>query len=482
MKKIVIVVLAIILIALTSTLAFFIWNSARDQDISVALNLSGLDAFIHYNKGTDVLTGTLLPSTDYTGGISTEIELWKDPSAESRTIYGHIYMDITTIGPNLANEESLKWAITSNGELLNQGNFVGQNTGNRIELKVDIPLTTTKQLFQIYIWLDESMEINDVIEGETLSTKVWAEATEVSRPTITLTNLGLTKLLNDGTPDFNKIATTDEGIFQTQDDLGISYYFRGASENNYIYFAGFYWRIIRINGDGSIRIIYDGTSAHANGEVSEDRQVEKSSYNPINYQAYIGYMYGDIYGTTYEETHENINNSKIKIANDNWYKANIEDKGYSKYIADAIYCNDRSLYTGTGIGTFETYYQPYNRLKIIKPTLLCTQVNDKFTISENLGNGNLTYPVGLINIDEGLMAGSKYNNKSYYLYTGTFWWTMTPAFYTNSVFFNAIYSDGSITANHSGNSQGLRPVISLKYGLSYTGDGSINNPFKIIEN
>ena len=65
------------------------------------------------------------------------------------------------------------------------------------------------------------MEINDVIEGETLSTKVRAETTEISRPTITLINLGLIKLLNDGTPDFNKIASTDEGIFQTEDDLGI---------------------------------------------------------------------------------------------------------------------------------------------------------------------------------------------------------------------------------------------------------------------
>ena len=482
MKKIVIVVLAIILIALTSTLAFFIWNSARDQDISVALNLSGLDAFIHYNKGTDVLTGTLLPSTDYIGGISTEIELWKDPSAESRTIYGHLYMNITAIGTNLANEESLKWAITSNGELLNQGNFVGQNTGNRIELKVDIPLTTTKQLFQIYIWLDESMDINYDIEGETIATKIRAEATEVSRPTITLTNLGLTKLLNDGTPDFNKIATTDEGIFQTQDDLGISYYFRGASENNYIYFAGFYWRIIRINGDGSIRIIYDGTSAHANGEASEDRQVGSSSYNPINYQAYIGYMYGDIYGTTYEETHENINDSVIKKANDNWYKTNIEDKGYSEYVADAIYCNDRSLYTGTGIGKETTYYQAHNRGTNNQPTLLCLQDNDKFTTTTVLGNGDLTYPVGLISFDEALFAGSKYNNKNYYLYTGTYYRTMTPQHGAGGVFVYSVYDNGGLAGNHSGNVHAFRPVISLKFDLNYTGDGSINNPFSISEN
>ncbi len=174
-KTIVLIIALVVVLTLTATLSFFVWNSTRNQDINVSVNLSGLDAFIHYNKGTDVLTGTLLPSTDYTGGISTEIELWKDPSAASRTIYGHIYLDITSIGTNLANEPALKWAITSNGEVLNTGDFVGKSNGNSISLKLNIPLSTSKQLFKIYIWLDESMSINDAIEGETISTVVRAE-------------------------------------------------------------------------------------------------------------------------------------------------------------------------------------------------------------------------------------------------------------------------------------------------------------------
>ena len=178
-KTIVLIIALVVVLTLTTTLSFFVWNSTRNQDINVSVNLSGLDAFIHYNKGTDVLTGTLLPSTDYTGGISTEIELWKDPSAASRTIYGHIYLDITSIGTNLANEPALKWAITSNGEVLNTGDFIGKSNGNSISLKLNIPLSTSKQLFKIYIWLDESMNINDAIEGETIATVVRAEASEV---------------------------------------------------------------------------------------------------------------------------------------------------------------------------------------------------------------------------------------------------------------------------------------------------------------
>ncbi len=334
------------------------------------------------------------------------------------------------------------------------------------------------------------MEINDVIEGEILSTKVRAEATEISRPTITLTNLGLTKLLNDGTPNFNKIATTDEGIFQTEDDSGISYYFRGASENNYVYFAGFYWRIIRINGDGSIRIIYDGISTHVNGEVSEDRQVKRVNYYKLvgsGDNAYVGYMYGKSGSSTYEETHTNVNDSTIKTANDSWYKTNIEDKGYSGYIIDAIYCNDRSIYTGTGIGNSNTFYNCLNRLEKIKtPTLICNLDNDKFSVSILLGNGDLKYPVGLITADEVMFGGASnlQENKLFYLFTGNEYWTMSPSSFEEGVLPSVWWFDdfGRAFHNNVNYSLGLRPVISLKYGLSYTGDGSINNPFKIIEN
>ena len=180
-KKIIILgVITLVILALATTFSFFVWNSKSNQDIDVALSLNGLDAYINYNKGTDVLTGTLLPSTDYTGGISTEIELWKSPIAETMNIYGHIYLDITTIGTNLANEPALKWAIVSEDELLNFGDFVGQKTGDTVSLKINIPLRVEKQLFKIYIWLDESMDINQNIEGETLSTKVRAEATEIT--------------------------------------------------------------------------------------------------------------------------------------------------------------------------------------------------------------------------------------------------------------------------------------------------------------
>ena len=117
-------------------------------------------------------------------------------------------------------------------------------------------------------------------------------------------------------------------MYAAEDDLGTSYYFRGAVTNNYVSFAGYYWRIIRINGDGSIRIIYDGTSAHENGESSEDRQIGTSKYNErVDYSWYVGYSYEE--NLQRPSTQNGGANSIIKEVLDNWYQVNIVNKGYN---------------------------------------------------------------------------------------------------------------------------------------------------------
>ena len=180
-KKITIIISVVVFLFILAvgTVAFFRWNSPTNTD--VGFNIDGLDAYIIYNKGTDVLTGLLEPTDSYANtSISTEITLYKNTT---KTLYGHIYLDIEQIGANLANEPALKWVITSNNQVLNEGNFVGSKVGDSKALKINIPLSQTEQKFQIYIWLDENMDINDEIEGETLSTIVRAEASEVEYPT-----------------------------------------------------------------------------------------------------------------------------------------------------------------------------------------------------------------------------------------------------------------------------------------------------------
>lgn len=156
---------------------------------------------------------------------------------------------------------------------------------------------------------------------------------------------------SEETPNFTKTSIEDgtNGIYSAEDDLGTSYYFRGNVTNNYVNFAGKAWRIIRINGDGTIRMIYDSLS-----ELRRDPTllVNRSDFTAhVDDNAYVGYMYGTAGSSTYESTHSNSTNSLIKNAVDQWYDKNIVNTGYEDYVADAIYCNDRSVYEGTGIGT-----------------------------------------------------------------------------------------------------------------------------------
>ena len=98
-------------------------------------------------------------------------------------------------------------------------------------------------------------------------------------------------ITNKGTPNFFKTATTDEGLFMTEDDDGESYYYRGAVKNNYVSFAGFTWRIIRRNGDGSVRLIYSGKTTSDVGEVTTigDSVFNEKYWNPT----YVGYKYNE---------------------------------------------------------------------------------------------------------------------------------------------------------------------------------------------
>lgn len=234
------------------------------------------------------------------------------------------------------------------------------------------------------------------------------------------------------------------------------------------------------------------------GESSTDRQVGKTAFN-TNYDdnAYVGYMYGTKGSSTYEETHANINDSTIKTANDNWYKTNIVDKNYSQYVADAIYCADRQVasipsmgVTGNGTGTQNTAYGIYSRMEFssegmlpnITPSLKCTQLNDKFIATSSFGNEDLTYPVGLLTVDEALFAGGSImsSNNTYYLYNGNMHLTMSPSDFdsgTSEIWI--VDSTGFLNTYYALYSNSLCPVISLKSDITFFGNGSMSQPFEI---
>ena len=299
--------------------------------------------------------------------------------------------------------------------------------------------------------------------------------------------------------------TTEALLASTEDDYGTSYYFRGAVKNNYVQFANKCWRIVRINGDGSVKLVLhnDNTSNASSPCASSNNSTTAafaryygSSYTSVfnsnyNDNAYIGFMYGTVGASDYASTHANTNKSDILKNLETWYTNNLTS--YESKLADTIWCNDKSTVSGgLGYGTNATNYGAYNRLASTKqPTLKCPNDNNggklsKFTVDDTKnGNGNLTYKIGLLTADEIAFAGSiayTYNRSTYLQEnTGTtWWWSLSPSYFNGSgAYVWRVYSGALYNGVYVDYGYGLRPVISLISSTNVTGDGTSENPYVV---
>ena len=298
--------------------------------------------------------------------------------------------------------------------------------------------------------------------------------------------------------------TTEALLASTEDDYGTSYYFRGAVKNNYVQFANKCWRIVRVNGDGSVKLVLhnDNTSSSSspcaasnNSTTAAFARYSGSTYNTAfnssyNDNAYVGFMYGTAGSSDYASTHANTNKSDILKNLETWYNNNL--KTYESKLADTIWCNDKSTVSGgLGYGTNATDYGAYNRLASTKqPTLKCPNDNNggklsKFTVDDTTnGNGNLTYKIGLLTADEIAFAGSiayTYNRSTYLQEnTGTtWWWSLSPSgFVGDSAVVWSVYS-GDLGGDGVYSDDGLRPAISLVSSTNVTGNGTSDNPYVV---
>ena len=302
------------------------------------------------------------------------------------------------------------------------------------------------------------------------------------------------------TPDFSKVTTaSDKGMYAAEDDYTAttgmkSYYFRGAVDNNWVKFGkdstgkDIYWRIIRINGDGSIRMIYSGTTAPTESTkvvmTGEGTQIGTSQFNSSDdNSSYVGYMY------TASTQHGNSTSSVIKTTVENWYKATtLETDSATKALVsqNQIFCNDRSpssTQTAAWTSTGEFIYGARGRLYENKsPILTCPTSSDKFTVNASNGNGTLTYPVGLITADEVAMAGGVFSsgNTSYYLYTNQNYWSGSPDAFNGTLDRAFIVgSDGFLIGLAVTTSLDTRPVVSLSSDANLIGDGTWNNVYEV---
>ena len=307
------------------------------------------------------------------------------------------------------------------------------------------------------------------------------------------------------TPNFATTATTNEGMYAAEDDYTAttgmkSYYFRGAVNNNWVKFGqengkDIYWRIIRINGDGSIRMIYSGTTKPESGTATvmtgTGTYIDAPTYqfnSSDDSSEYVGYMY------TLGQQHGNSTDSTIKTTIDNWYKATTleTDSKTKSLVADQIFCNDRSAgstQTAAWSSTTTYYYGARDRLCPNKtPILTCPTASDKFTVDTSNGNRALTYPVGLITADEVAMAGGSCNarNSSYYLYTNQLYWLGSPF----ESFFNGVGSayeftvpssaSGKLDYSRVSSEYGIRPVVSLSSKAKLLGSGTYNDVYTVV--
>ena len=268
------------------------------------------------------------------------------------------------------------------------------------------------------------------------------------------------------------------------------YYFAGNAKNNWVKFAGYYWRIIRTNNDGSIRLLYSGTSPD-----TTEGYIGTSAFNTeFNSPKYVGYMYGDS-DVDLDKARTNTNNSTIKTYIDNWYSNNLS--AYTKYLSkDAVYCNDRKAPNYSASDYF--MYYAYTRLNAGNPTYDCEDSSDAFSGSTT-GGGNvkLTYPIGLMTADEITYAGG-YNDTSltspyawYYFnsaggsITGsTYWWLLSPAGWNGDSAYSWFVAGsdypGNLNCYYAHDSGGVRPAISLKGNLVWkSGNGGSASPYEV---
>lgn len=506
-KLIVLGVLALILIISGITYAILTWTSSK-----INIGLTSNCFTIDYTKGNDIANASIkaLNESDLINdnkftikeGIALTYANIGIKSTCTIEGYGSLYLNVTTLSSAFSTGNSkgaLKYAVLDNtsttstvtvASLLNQ-KFNIVSTGSitstgKITLLTKQLSNTKLNKYLIVIYADVSKIANDAMDASFNGT-VSADANQGNIAKVTLTSLNLSP--SSGTPNFTKTSIDDgtNGIYSAKDDLGTSYYFRGNVTNNYVKFANKYWRIIRINGDGTIRMIYAGTSAHANGyndSSTDDMSIGKSAFNSsYNDNTYVGYMFGTAGASTYANTHSNTTNSTIKTRLDSWYDTNIVNTGNEKYIADAIYCNDRSVSSGTGIGTTNTTYAAKTRRNNGQPTLKCANNNDKFTKSTTIGNGKLTKMIGLITSDEVIYAGGKSGtyNQEYYLYSGVWYWTMAPYSYASGLaYVDDVSSEGNLYNGYVNNTYGgVRPVVSLKSDAISGGSGTAASPFLV---
>ena len=495
-KSITILVVCLIVSVMSVSLAFF---SAGIIGNGKNVSVNAKELTINFDNNNEIASGIIEPG-------------WSSANTFSITNKSKTNFTYDIVLKNYKNTTKtngyLVYKITStNGYNMTEFKDMPKDGENTYDLVIARGITiepgsSNKQNYTLEIKYLDSTEDQSIDMGSTVTGSLYiVESTTNENNPYTKGTLGY-QIMEDNSniktrTDFST-TYTDVNIgtmYKANEDNTDVYYFAGDARNNWVKFGGYYWRIIRTNSDGSIRLLYHGTSPETQNAYIGDSEIAfNENYND---SMYVGYKYGT--SGSLENNRLNTNDSTIKKTIDTWYKDNLVN--YTKYLSTtAVYCNDRELGSGTYSATGDKfYYVGYTRLGANKnPSYNCTNEYDAFSVNNT--KAQLTYPIALMTADEISYAGGVWTKNAatwYYLNSKgnasikngqNEWWLLSAASWDtdkSSVVFKVSSSQdrkAKIGAHSVQYKSHVRPVISLKKDLLYkTGDGSATNPYEIQE-
>ena len=495
-KSITILVVCLIVSVMSVSLAFF---SAGIIGNGKNVSVNAKELTINFDNNNEIASGIIEPG-------------WSSANTFSITNKSKTTFTYDIVLKNYKNTTKtngyLVYKITStNGYNMTEYKDMPKDGENTYDLVIARGITiepgsSNKQSYTLEIKYLDSTEDQSIDMGSTVTGSLYiVESTTNENNPYTKGTLGY-QIMEDNSnikerTDFSK-TYTDVNIgtmYKATEDNTDVYYFAGDARNNWVKFGGYYWRIIRTNSDGSIRLLYHGTSPETQNAYIGDSEIAfNENYND---SMYVGYKYGT--SGSLENNRSNTNDSTIKKTIDAWYKDNLVN--YTKYLStSAVYCNDRELGSGTYSATGDKfYYVGYTRLGANKnPSYNCTNEYDAFSVNNT--KAQLTYPIALMTADEISYAGGVWIKNAatwYYLNSKgnasikngqNEWWLLSAASWDtdkSSVVFK-ISSAQDRKAQFGAQSVQyklhVRPVISLKSDVLHkSGDGSATNPYEIQE-
>ena len=471
--------------------------SENNEDFSVIFTAASIDGKDVYSTAVDDTKKTITFTTSELKTLGQTSILTYEVTNNSSNYDANVTVTCVPKTGTTAKYTSIKNKLDNNATVVKAKSSVNGT------LTVTLDKTSTEEVSEEYTC---KLEFN-AVERDTIAvsgTNLY-NIIKVKADTTTIIDYKV----RSGVSGTNGIYTTTP----TNGNVPV-YYYRGDADkvNNNIIFNNMCWKIIRTTETGGIKLIYNGTPIDGKCETQtgEATQIGSSSFNEsYDDNAYVGYMYGAVGSTTYAATHANTNESTIKTYIDNWYNQNFDAIATAK-LEDTVFCNDRSTkaydantigntsyssYGDLGYGKNKTLYGAAHRAtyysKNPNPSLVCQNQNDKFTMSSQNGNGKLTYPVGLITLDEVVLAGfntyysneSDYKDTTNYLCTNSDYWTSSPVlmYADGAARVGYVYSAGYVGVDRVDSASGVRPVVSLKNDtlVIANGDGTSTNPYVV---